>query len=450
MPLAIVLILLVIGTVVFHFASPWWFTPIASNWGMIDDTINITFWVTGIVFIAVNLFMAYAVLRFRHKKGQKAKYEPENKKLEWWLTGITAVGVVAMLAPGLFVWAKFVEVPDNAMTVEAIGQQWRWSYRFPGEDGELGKVDARLISLENPFGMDPEDPRGRDDILIDSNEVTLPVNQPIRVLLRSKDVLHDFAVPQFRVKMDLVPGMLTYVWFEPIRTGEFELLCEELCGTAHHTMRGKVIIEERADFESWLASQPTYADTLAIVAGDPDTGKAQYGVCAACHGFQGEGNQLLNAPKLAGQEAWYIRLQLDMYKRGIRGSHKDDIYGQQMAPMAATLADNAAVNNVIAYLETLPDTPAPKTVNGDIARGRVLYENCAICHGKDGRGIWSQNAPRAAGMSDWYLHRQLNDFQSGVRGSHPRDSFGQQMSLMADTLQDKQAIDDVIAYINTL
>ena len=160
MPLAIVLILLVIGTVVFHFASPWWFTPIASNWGMIDDTINITFWVTGIVFIAVNLFMAYAVLRFRHKKGQKAKYEPENKKLEWWLTGITAVGVVAMLAPGLFVWAKFVEVPDNAMTVEAIGQQWRWSYRFPGEDGELGKVDARLISLENPFGMDQ---RTRED-----------------------------------------------------------------------------------------------------------------------------------------------------------------------------------------------------------------------------------------------------------------------------------------------
>ncbi len=102
MLLAIALIILVIGSIIFHFASPWWFTPIASNWSMIDDTINITFWVTGIVFVAVNLFMAYAVLRFRHKKGQKARYEPENKKLEWWLTGVTAIGVVAMLDPGSF------------------------------------------------------------------------------------------------------------------------------------------------------------------------------------------------------------------------------------------------------------------------------------------------------------------------------------------------------------
>jgi cytochrome c oxidase subunit 2 len=215
-------------------------------------------------------------------------------------------------------------------------------------------------------------------------------------------------------------------------------------------MRGKVIIEEQGDFDTWLASQPTYADTLAVVAGDADTGKAQYGVCAACHGFEGEGNQLLNAPKLAGQEGWYIRQQLDLYKRGIRGSHKDDIYGQQMAPLAATLPNDAAVNNVIAYLDTLPDTPAPKTISGDVARGKELYENCAICHGKDGHGIWSQNAPRAAGMSDWYLHRQLKDFQDGIRGAHPRDPFGLQMSLMADTLQNDQAIDDVIAYINTL
>jgi len=450
MPIAIAVILLVIGSVIFHFASPWWFTPIASNWDMIDTTINITFWVTGTVFVLVNLFLAYAIIRFRHKKGQKADYEPENKKLEWWLTGITAAGVVAMLAPGLFVWAQFVNVPDDAMTVEAIGQQWHWSYRFPGEDGELGKVATGLMTVDNPFGMDPDDPVGQDDILIDSNEVRLPVNQSVRVLLRSKDVLHDFAVPQFRVKMDMVPGMETYVWFEPIRTGEFELLCEELCGTGHHTMRGKVLIEEQADFDAWLASQPTYADIVAEVAGDPETGATQYAVCAACHGSQGEGNQQLNAPKLAGQEGWYIKTQLELYKRGIRGSHEDDIYGRQMAPMAGTLVDAAAINNVIAYLDTMPDAPAPQTVHGDIERGRALYDNCAICHGHDGQGIWSQKAPRAAGMSDWYLHRQLKNFKDGIRGAHPRDPNGLQMSLMADTLQDDQAIDDVIAYINTL
>lgn len=132
MVVAIVLILLIVGSVLFHLLSPWYLTPIASNWTTIDDTISITFWVTGIVFVAVNLFMAWAVIRYRYRKDRRAEYEPENKKLEWWLTGLTTVGIVAMLAPGLYVWAKFVDVPDDAPVVEAVGQQWHWSYRFPG------------------------------------------------------------------------------------------------------------------------------------------------------------------------------------------------------------------------------------------------------------------------------------------------------------------------------
>ena len=452
MPLAVVLILLVVGTVIFHFASPWWFTPIASNWGMIDDTINITFWVTGTVFVAVNLFMAYAVLRFRHKKNsqRRAVYEPENKKLEGWLTGITALGVAAMLAPGLFVWNEFVNVPDDAMTFEAVGQQWHWTYRFPGDDGELGLIDARNIGPDNPFGMDPDDPNGQDDRLVFSNEVHLPINQPVQTLLRSKDVLHDFAVPQFRVKMDLVPGMVSYVWFEPTRTGRFELLCEELCGIAHHAMRGIVVVDEEQDYQDWLANQPTFAQVMAEAAGDATVGQAQYAVCIACHGAQGEGNEALMAPKLAGQEDWYLRNQLQLYKSGGRGQHKDDVYGQQMAAMANTLVNDAAINNVIAHIRSFPDTPAPATVQGDIKRGAKLYRTCAACHGYAGQGIWSMNAPRQSGMSDWYLAAQLSNFKQGIRGNHPQDRYGPQMALMAATLKDDQAINDVIAYINTL
>ena len=279
MALAVVLVLLVVGSLIFHWLSPWYLTEIASNWGQIDDTINITFWVCGIVFVAVNLFLAYSVFRFRHREGQIAHYEPENKKLEIQLTVVTAIGVIAMLAPGLFVWAQFVNVPDDAAEVEAIGQQWHWSFRFPGEDGILGTVDGRLVSAENPFGMNPEDPNGQDDVLVASNEIHLPIDQPVKVLLRSKDVLHDFAVPQFRVKMDLVPGMVTYVWFTPTRTGEFEILCEELCGLAHHTMRGRVVVDEPIDYEEWLAAQPTYAETVAETA-DADAGKASFaGLC---------------------------------------------------------------------------------------------------------------------------------------------------------------------------
>ena len=95
MPLAIALIVLVLGSLLFHFLSPWTFTPIASNWGMIDFTVDVTFVVTGIVFVAVNLFMAYAIIRFRHRDGLKAKYEPENKKLEIWLT-VARTPVVAV------------------------------------------------------------------------------------------------------------------------------------------------------------------------------------------------------------------------------------------------------------------------------------------------------------------------------------------------------------------
>ena len=169
-----------------------------------DDTISLTFWVTGFVFIAVNLFVAYAVFRFRHSKNRRAAYEPENKKLEVLLIVITSLGVAAMLAPGLFVYEKFVEVPKEASVVEVLGKQWHWSYRFPGKDGKLGVVDVRHMNDKNPFGIDPADPAGQDDILISSPELHLPMGKPVKVLLRSTDVLHDFAVQQFWFKMDLV------------------------------------------------------------------------------------------------------------------------------------------------------------------------------------------------------------------------------------------------------
>ncbi len=450
MPIAVALILLVVGSLVFHFLSPWTFTPLASNWSQIDFTIDVTFVVTGIVFVAINLFMAYSVIKYRARKGSKATYDPENKKLEYWLTGLTTIGVAAMLTPGLFVWGEFVNVPDDAMEIEAIGQQWHWSYRLPGEDGEFGNVQSQLITNDNPFGMDPEDPLGRDDVLIFSPQVHLPVNVPVKVNLRSKDVLHNFTVAQFRVKMDLVPGMETYLWFTPTVTGRYEVLCEELCGIAHHTMRGAVVVQEQADFDMWLASHPTYADTLNAVTGNAQVGAAQYAVCAACHGQLGEGLQALNAPKIAGQEPWYLRRQLNAYKDGLRGAHEDDLYGRQMAPMAMTLVDDAAIENVIAHIQTFPDNPAPATIDGDVANGQKLYNVCAYCHGGDAEGIQAINAPRMAGMTDWYLASQLKNFREGIRGGHLQDFYGKQMGFMGRQMQDDKQINDVIAYINTL
>ncbi|MFL6617575.1 MAG: c-type cytochrome, partial [Povalibacter sp.] len=444
-------ILLVVGTVLFHLLSPWWFTPIASNWQTMDDTVHLTFWVTGIVFVAVNAFLAYAVIRYRHRKnGPKAHYEPENKKLEWWLTVGTSVGIAAMLAPGLSVWAKFVTVPDDASVVEVLGQQWNWSYRLPGKDAHLGKTDIRLVSLDNPFGMDPHDPTGSDDVLVGSSELHVPLDKPVKVVLRSKDVNHQFAVAQFRVKMDMVPGMVTYFWFTPTRAGSYDALCEQLCGMAHFAMRGRVVVDQQAAFNDWISTQPTYQQTQAAVAGNAEAGKALFATCSTCHGAQAEGNRQVNAPKLSGQGKWYLVRQLQNFRNGVRGTHESDIYGKQMAAFAQSLTDDAAIRDVVAYITSLDEVRPSATVLGDPERGKALFATCSACHGTQAQGIWSTNAPRLSGMSDWYLLRQMHNFREGIRGKHPQDFAGSQMASMSRVLKDDNAMGDVLDYLHTL
>ena len=257
---ALVLVLVVVGSILFHVLSPWWWTPIASNWGYIDITLVITFWITGAVFAAVVLFMAYCVWKFRHREGLRAAYEPENHKLESRLTIATTIGVAALLAPGLVVWHQFITVPDEATQVEVVAQQWSWAYRLPGADGKLGLADNRLVGFDNPLGIDPDDPNGRDDVMVEAADLYLPVDKPVHILLRSIDVLHNFYVPEFRGKMDMVPGMITFFWFTPTRTGTYQVLCAELCGTGHGFMRGGVVVASDEDYQVWLADQMTFAD----------------------------------------------------------------------------------------------------------------------------------------------------------------------------------------------
>ena len=260
---AIIIVIIIVASVVFHFWSPWWWTPVASNWGGMDDTIILTFWVTGTVFIAVCLFMAYCTWRYRYQKDRKVEYKPEDKKLEFHLTWLTTLGVVVMLAPGLVVWHKYVNVPKEALNVEVVAYQWGWKYRLPGEDGNLGKTDIKLVSSENPFGLNLDDPNGKDDLLVDDGDLHLQINKPVKFLLRSLDVLHNFYVPQFRGKMDMVPGLVTFYWMTPIRTGDFEVLCAEYCGTGHYAMRGRVFVDEEKKYNQWLAQQITFKQMLA-------------------------------------------------------------------------------------------------------------------------------------------------------------------------------------------
>ena len=260
---AVIFAIIIIASIIFHFWSPWWWTPVASNWGNIDATIILSFWVTGAVFVGVCLFMAYCVWRYRYRPDRRAEYEPENKKLEWRLTWLTSLGVAALLAPGLLVWNQFVTVPQNAFNVEVLAYQWGWNYRLSGEDGILGKTDAKLVSYENPYGLNLNDPNGKDDIIVQDADLHLQIDQPVKINLRSLDVIHNFYVPQFRAKMDTLPGIVSYYWFTPTKTGKYEILCAEFCGTGHYGMRGTVLVDEKKDYSNWLAQQITFKQILA-------------------------------------------------------------------------------------------------------------------------------------------------------------------------------------------
>jgi cytochrome c oxidase subunit 2 len=207
--------------------------------------------------------MSFCVWRYRYRPDRKAEYKPEDKKLEIRLTALTALGVIALLAPGLVVWNKYVTVPENALKIEVVAYQWGWNYRLPGDDGILGTTNISLINDENPYGLNPEDPNSKDDIIVMDADLHLELDQPVKVELRSYDVLHNFYVPQFRAKMDTLPGLVTFYWFTPTRTGDFEILCAEYCGTGHYAMRGKVLVDEKTDYTNWLAKQITHEKMLA-------------------------------------------------------------------------------------------------------------------------------------------------------------------------------------------
>ena len=263
MHVGIIFLLVIIGSVLFHIFTPWYWTDIASNWGGMDSTITLTFWVGGGVFVAVCLFMVYCVLRYEHKENRRAEYKPEDKKLEKILTWATTFGVCALLAPGLIIWNQYVNVPKNALEVDVMAWQWGWQYRLPGADGKLGTTQVRNIADNNPFGINPDDPFGKDDVMIESDVINLENNRPVKILLRSVDVLHNWYVPQFRSKMDAVPGTVTFYWFEPNKVGEYEVLCAEYCGVGHYAMRGGVEVQDKADYEVWLSEQETFQQLSA-------------------------------------------------------------------------------------------------------------------------------------------------------------------------------------------
>lgn len=185
----------------------------------------------------------------------------------------------------------------------------------------------------------------------------------------------------------------------------------------------------------------------SIHAQQNEKGKALYQQCAVCHGQNGEGNESLNAPALAGQFDWYLTRQINNFANELRGAHEKDVLGMQMLALAKQLEPKSDVPQLITYIQSLPPKQMSVTEEGNLANGSRYYQGkCGACHGGTALGNKSFNAPKLAGLSKTYLKRQMLNFSAGIRGYKPEDKLGRQMAMMAKTTSG-QELDDIIFYI---
>jgi len=253
--LAGLIVILIVASLYFFIAQPYWFPILASEHGArIDSLFMAVLVVSGIAFVLVQGALGFFVARYGENGRERAAYWHDNPKAEAILLIITAVILTVLVFMGQRVWASiyFSDAPTDATIVEITGEQFLWNFHYAGPDGQFGRTDSKLITSTNNIGLDRDDPAAKDDIVSIGN-MHAPVNKPVRVRLRSKDVIHSFFLPNFRVKQDAVPGMGIEVWFTPTKAGPFEVACAELCGLGHYRMKAALTIDESQEkFNQWL------------------------------------------------------------------------------------------------------------------------------------------------------------------------------------------------------
>jgi cytochrome c oxidase subunit 2 len=253
---ALFLVSLVIVSSWLFMQRRWWMPQVASLHGIdIDRVFLITLAISGTLFILLQGILAYLAFRYGKNRDERPTYQvrPKLEKRFALIAGIIIFGVdVTLFALGDSNWFKaWGPAPEGTPVVEVMGEQFVWNFRYAGPDGVFGKTDPTLISSTNPFGLDKTDPAAKDDIL-SINQLHLPEGKPIRLRIRSHDVIHSFFLPFQRIKQDAVPGMQIELWFVPTRAGEYEIACSQLCGLGHYRMRAQLMVETADAFQTWL------------------------------------------------------------------------------------------------------------------------------------------------------------------------------------------------------
>jgi len=244
--LGLVIWLITLASVGMFVSKHWWFPEsISEHGGAVDRQFNITILVVGISFAAAQVGLGWVVWKYRDSSAAtRATYSHGNNRLEVIWTVLTAIIFISLAVMGQRVWAALHlhAAPAGSYTVEVVAQQFSWNFHYHGKDNVFGRTDPKLIddSALNYVGIDDTDPNAKDDSVVST--LVVPVNRPIELILKSKDVTHSFFVPQLRFKQDLVPGMAIPVHFTVNKTGKYELACAELCGMNHYKMKSYMLV----------------------------------------------------------------------------------------------------------------------------------------------------------------------------------------------------------------
>jgi cytochrome c oxidase subunit II len=224
--------------------------------GDIDRMLVLVHWLMLVLFVGWGAFFVFVLFRFRRSANPKASYVgAKGKFAKSTEIAVAIVEIVLLVFYAIPAWATrvkaFPAAESGAVVVRVVGEQFAWNVHYPGPDGKFGRTDPKLVSADNPIGLDRTDPDAKDDITT-INQLNLPVDRPVLVHLSSKDVIHSFGLYEMRVKQDAVPGLDIPVWFIPDRVGEYEITCSQLCGLGHYRMRGFLNIKSSADYQKFL------------------------------------------------------------------------------------------------------------------------------------------------------------------------------------------------------
>ncbi|HLB34432.1 MAG TPA: cytochrome c oxidase subunit II [Chthoniobacterales bacterium] len=232
-----------------------------------DKLLSFIFWLTTFVFFATQTVYIYYLIKYRRRPGVKAHYSHGNNTLEIIWTTLPTLIFLGLAIYGNRVWYNIHRPPpEDALNVEITGYQFAWDMRYPGASGILARSDVRNITSDNKFGIDITDPHAKEDFT--TTELVIPVGRAVHVFLRSRDVIHAFYVPEFRIYQDVVPGRtIAWVWFRTLRQGNFQLACSQLCGKGHYNMKAPIRVVSQEEYDKWYAEKIKKPN---IVVGAPE------------------------------------------------------------------------------------------------------------------------------------------------------------------------------------